>query len=309
MSSAPVRTRRLALAAPALALGAVLLTGACGTAPASGPAAGAAATARPVAVSAGPATTVGASALGARVRAALAGVESGTATVTLTGERSGPSSASFAVDRATGSARVTARSGADSTEIRVVGGTVYADGPAVALLAGGRSWVGVPLSQLSALSGRREGAPAGRPSAMPDPAAVVGLVDRVVTVRDLGPTGAGAHAYRLALPVAALSAVAGDRAVPLPAPVTARVRQGVAQLSAAGVTTLSADLTLDAANRPVSVRTTTPAVDGAPATVVTVTFAGWGKPIRVTAPPAAQVTTLDPAQLAALSGRSGRPTV
>ena len=123
-------------------------------------------------------------------------------------------------------------------------------------------------------------------------------------MRELGSRTVGSTtgtAYQVSLPVAALSALVSSNTSGVPATRLSQLRAGLDQLSRSGVTTLTAQLVLDSAGRPVQLTTTTPPVGGSPATRLTASFSGWGAPVSVTAPPAAQVRTLDRAQLAALA--------
>lgn len=298
---------------PAAVFG-VLLLASCGRAASSGDAAGApVANAVPAAVSA-PATTGAAApsgavtvkALATRVGTALADVRSGTATVTVTGKGAPAGSVRISADAAASEVLVTANVAGQAYEVRALDGAVYASGPAVQALTGGKTWSRVDVATLAQLAGGAP-KPAGGPTAVPDPTKVGALVAQAVSVRDLGTAtvdGAAGHTYRVTLPVATIAQLASGTRSPLDAEQGTQLRQGVDALAAQGVTVLSADLTLDAKDRPLQLTTATPALAGGIASMrVTTAFSGWGAPVRVTAPPASQVTVLSAKELTALAGR------
>ncbi len=307
------RTRRTARVLPAAAFGALLLAS-CGHGASAGATAGtSAANAAPAAVAV-PATAQGArgavtvEALAARVSTALKGVRSGTATVSVTGKGAPAASVTITADAAATAARVTTDVSGQDYEVRVLGGAVYASGPALQALTGGTTWARVDAATLAQLAGGLAGPTTG-PSAMPDPTKVGGLVAQAVSVRDVGAAtvhGITGHTYRLSLPVAAIAQLTCATGLPLDADQRSQLRQGVDALARQGVSNLSTDLTLDGRDRPLQVATATPALAGgiAPARV-TATFSSWGAPLELTAPPAAQVTVLDAPALRALVGKLG----
>lgn len=305
------RTRRAARAVPAAAVG-VLLLASCGHGASAGAAAGApVANAAAVAVSV-PATATGArgdrnvEALATRVSTSLEGVRSGTATVSVAGQGGPAGSVTITADAAAPAARITADVAGQTYEVRALGGAVYASGPALQALTGGRAWARVDVATLAQLVGG-VATPSTGPSAVPDPAKVGGLVARAVSVRDLGAAtvhGITGHSYRLSVPVAAIAQLTAGTGLPLDAGQRSQLRQGVDALARQGVPVLSADLTLDGRDRPLQLTTATPALAGGIAPVrVTVAFSSWGAPLKVTAPPAAQVTVLDARALTALAGK------
>ena len=315
LMSTTTRVRRTTRVLPAAALGALLLAS-CGQGTSSGTAGAPVANAAPVAVSA-PATTAPTAAvpsagavtvatLAARVKTALEDVRSGTATITVAGTGTPAGSVTIAADAAAPAATITARVAGQTYQVRALDGAVYASGPALQALTGGRTWARVDVTTLAQLAGG-VARPTASPTAVPDPTQIAALVAQAVSVRDLGAAQVGGRAgetYRVSLPVAALAQLTSATGLPLDVQQRAQVRKGVDALAAQGVTVLSADLTLDGQDRPLQLTSATPALaGGVPSTKVTAAFSGWGAPVEVTAPPAAQVTVLDAADLTALAGR------
>ncbi len=307
------RTSRTARVLPAAAFG-VLLLASCGQGTSSGGVAAApVANAVPAAVSApatsgaaAPSGAVTVTALATRVGTALADVRSGTATVTVTGKGAPAGSVRISADATAPAALVTAKVAGQAYEVRALNGAIYASGQALQGLTGGKTWARVDVPTLTKLAAGAAG-PTARPTSVPDPTRVGALVAQAVSVRDLGTAtvnGTAGHTYRVTLPVAAIAQLASGTGSPLDAQQSTKLRQGVDALAAQGVTVLSADLTLDAKNRPLQLTTATPALAGGiPSMRVTTVFSGWGAALRVTAPPASQVTVLTAQELTALAGR------
>lgn len=298
---------------PAAAFG-VLLLASCGQGASSGAAAAApVANAVPAAVSApattgsaGPSGAVTVKALATRVGTALEDVKSGTATVTVTGKGTPAGSVRISADATAPAAVVTAKVAGQAYEVRALNGAIYASGPALQALTGGRTWAQVDVATLTQLAGGAA-RPTASPTALPDPTKVGALVAQALSVRDLGTAtvnGAAGHTYRVTLPVAAIAQLASGTGSPLDAQQSTQLRQGVDALAAQGVTVLSADLTLDAKDRPLQLTTATPALAGGISSMrVTTVFSGWGAALKVAAPPASQVTVLTAQELTALAGK------
>ena len=315
------RSRRAARALPGAALGVLLVAG-CGqaaTSPAAGSAptpsatAGAAAAAEPAAATSSAVTPA---ALAGRVAAALQGVRSGTAAFTAASGGAVLGSATVSGDATAEVAQATATVDGQRYQLRAVDGSLYVSGPALAQLTRGKTWARVDDTTLAGLAAgkARTAGPSASPSALPQPRQLAALVAQAVSVRDLGPAtvaGTAGHAYRISLPVAALAQVAAAPGLGIDAAQRAQLRQGIDALAAQGVTVLSADLTLDARDRPLQLAATTPALAGGVPTVrLTATFSGWGAPVRVAAPAAADVRTLTAAELsAAARSAAGRQAV
>ncbi len=314
------RSRWAARALPGAALGVLLVAGCGQTATTSdarsastpSAASGSAGQAQPAAATASPVTPA---ALAGRVGAALADVRSGTAALTVASGGAVLGSATVSGDASAQTAQATATVDGQRYQFRAVDGALYVSGPELAPLTRGKTWAEIDRATLAGLAARKgtpPASPSASPSALPQPRELAAVVARAVSVRDLGAatvSGTAGHAYRVSLPVAAVAELASTPGLPVSAEQRTQLRRGVDALAAQGVTVLSADVTLDGSDRPLQLATTTPALaGGVPSVRLTATFSGWGAPVRVTAPAAADVTRLDAAALGAAGRSAARPS-